>query len=95
VFRAADVEQLLAKAAPTLRQTPVAEPWSWWPAVQAAWQHGEHEQVALIIHDMLYVTCDTMPLVSLATYCLPSAVAGILCRARSPSTARHGREIDE
>jgi len=44
------VEQLLAEAALTLRQTPVAEPWSWWPAVQAAWQRGEHEQVILTLH---------------------------------------------
>ena len=46
--RASEAEQLLAEAAPTLRQTPVAEPWSWWPAVQAAWQRGEHEQVSTL-----------------------------------------------
>ena len=48
--RAPEVEELLRQAAPSLTQTPVAEPWSWWPSVQAAWQRGEHEQVTRLSH---------------------------------------------
>ena len=58
VRRAVEVQQLLAEAAPTLRQTPVAEPWSWWPAVQAAWQRGEHEQVSSTIYGIPEVISD-------------------------------------
>ena len=41
----AEAVELVADSAALLCQAPVQEPWSWWPAVQAAWQRGEHEQV--------------------------------------------------
>ena len=41
----AEAVELVAESAALLCQAPVQEPWSWWPAVQAAWQRGEHEQV--------------------------------------------------
>ena len=41
--------ELVAESAALLCQTPVQEPWSWWPAVQAAWQRGEHEQVRALL----------------------------------------------
>ena len=39
----------MAESAALLCQAPVQEPWSWWPAVQAAWQRGEHEQVRVVL----------------------------------------------